>query len=136
MGKAKETGPNEGKSLNAPGSLTAPPTEMQAFQKTRSNPEFLECINKSQEDSRVQDLKAKIRAVDEFYEKRHRNDQLLRQRADSAYMELLESYGKTHHYQLIINGGPDLVLFNQSKVVLDVTEDIEDFLAKNPPAPK
>lgn len=135
-GKAKDARPNEGKTSNAQGSSSAPLLEMQGIQRGRSNPEFLDCINKSQEDSRIQDLQAKMKSIYEFAEKRQRNDQLLRQRADIAYTELLDSYGKTHNYQLIVNGGPELVLFNQSKVVLDVTEDIEDFLARNPPTPK
>lgn len=61
---------------------------------------------------------------------KRQNDQMVRERANDTFTKLIDAYGQSHGYQLIVSGGSELVLFNQSKVVLDVTEDVLAFITQ------
>jgi len=121
---------NDDRKADSSEPFTVTISELEDYKRSRTNPAYVECANKVKEDQRIRDLQGKIKMIDLLFQEKNQNDQQLRQRADSTLAQLVESYGKAHNYQLIISGGSEIVLFNQSKVVLDVTADLDGYIAQ------
>jgi hypothetical protein len=100
--------------------------------RLRENPEYMACINKIAEDPLINDLKKKLEDFHDMDILQRGHETKLRKQADNALVSALESYSKQHGYQLIISDSSQNIIYNQGKVVLDVTDDVLDYISKNP----
>jgi len=102
------------------------------------DPDYRACLQKIPVDPLLRDLQGKQHAYFEKEGEYSQREQTLRQNAASALAKLLDTYAQAHGYQLIVDYDGRNVLFNRSKIVLDVTADLLDFIGKQPlttPAP-
>ncbi|MDO9103627.1 MAG: hypothetical protein Q7U57_01565 [Methylovulum sp.] len=126
-----------GRNLGEQGGFAITISELEDIRRGHNNPDYWDCIDKAKkEDKQMIDLQGKLARLSDLFLEKRQNDQMFRERANNTFTQLIDTYGQLHGYQLIISGGSELVLFNQSKVVLDITEDLLAFIAQQPLTPK
>ncbi|MBT9100111.1 hypothetical protein KFZ76_20620 [Methylovulum psychrotolerans] len=102
------------------------------WQKTHNNPAYLECVKKIKEDPLLIDLQTRLETFGNLEREKSQNERQLRELTESTLTKLVGTYGQHHGYQLIINDRDQSIVHNQSKVVLDITADLLDFISQQP----
>lgn len=110
------------------------PPVSQAEMILRGDPVYAECLKKIPEDPLLRDLQAKLDSFNVLEKGQNNRSGKLREQVDKALATILAAYGQQHGYQLIISKNGQELLFNKSNLVLDITPDVLDFIAKHPVA--
>ena len=85
------------------------------------------CARATEGDQLILDLQGRMASLDSLEEQRRRFDQDSYKKAEQAVQDATEGYAHSKGYQLIVNS-ESAVLFNETKVVLDVTDGVIDYL--------
>lgn len=97
----------------------------------RNAPAFRECLLNAQKDQLTADLKVKLKKFDELYTQRREHEEGLRKKAEEAIALAIPKYAEQNGYQLIISNQSNDLVYNHDKLVLDVTDDVIDYILKN-----
>lgn len=100
-----------------------------------NTPAFRECLLNIQKDPLTANLKEKLKKIENLYAQRREYEKQLRKKTDELIALAIPKYAEQNGYQLIINQSNDLV-YNHDKLVLDVTDDVIDYILKNQLADK
>lgn len=108
-------------------------SEKKFQQRLQANPDYNNCISKIRQNPLFNDTKSKPGLIDAFDQTQNHQQFELQKQAENLLNLAITRYAEQHGYQLIIAKSWNSVLYNQRKVTLDVTEDVLDFIKKNPP---
>lgn len=111
-------------------------------QKLQADPDYNDCIGKIRQNPLFQTLQAteaKYGPTDAMRQEFGKRQNWMMKQAKNLFEKAVNRYAEKHGYRFIMNAYPNDILYNQNKVILDVTDDVLDFIKKNPPmaaAPK
>ncbi|MBT9100124.1 hypothetical protein KFZ76_20685 [Methylovulum psychrotolerans] len=110
------------------------PSRLSAEIQRPNKPSYWDCVKTIAEDPLISDLRTQQSRFGNIEQQRRNTERERRQRAETILSKLAADYGQAHGYPLILNNISQYVLFNRNKVVLDVTDDLLDYIAAHPEA--
>ena len=95
------------------------------YQQQRSI-KYQECMASLENDQLTIDLKAKISKISEIYEARQLHDRTVMEKLQKYVSEKISTYSAENNFDLVVSKSQGQILYNKSKVALDITDAILD----------
>lgn len=131
----EQTSPNNSRPRNEISSshayLTPPSIEPLQPYTLQNISEYQNCLSTLRSDQLISDLNEKLLKIEKIRTTREKHDRLVMEKLNTHIKSVITEYAKENNYDLVLPKNPGEIIYNKSKMTLDITEAILNSMQEN-----